>query len=150
VVTDDPQDVAESLDDDEITGSGDLDGWVEDGVDYPPDRPQGVNAYGITAQEEEVVEPFDERVAHSEPDPLVEELDRAARYEPRGGPDYDDVLGQPAGKLMGDDLEDDEENQAFGEAVDEEDDLSAEEAAIHVTEDPDMGSLDDGYLSDEN
>ncbi len=142
----DPQDLAEALDDDKVTDRDDRDGWVESGTEYPPDRPMGVNAYGITAQEDKIDEPLDERVAHEQPDPLVEELDRAADFADRDDNDYDDVLGQEVGKLVGEDGWGDDEAEAVGQAVGDEDDLSAEESAVHVTADPAMDPLGDGYI----
>jgi hypothetical protein len=105
----DPQDVAESLDDDELSDdhedpAGDL--------EYPPDHLVGVNQYGVTAGEERTDEPIDERISRETPEAgLVGEAD------------------PEAGRLIedGDDLD----------AIDApQRDLSAEESAVHLI-DPD-------------
>jgi hypothetical protein len=68
---DDPQFVAEELDPDELPGEGD--GVAGGGVaeEYPPTHLSGVNAYGITAGEERVDEPIEERTSSDEPDDLA-------------------------------------------------------------------------------
>lgn len=69
----DSQDMAELLDSDKPGGPDDPD--LE--PTYPLDRPLGIDQYGMTAAEEEVEEPFDERVLRDEPDPLA--VERAPR-----------------------------------------------------------------------
>ncbi len=67
----DEQDMAEALDSDHLGTPDDPD--VE--PDFPAEEPLGVDEYGLTAAEEQVGEPLDERVARETPDPLLQELD---------------------------------------------------------------------------
>jgi hypothetical protein len=53
---DDPQDQAEALDDDRLND------------EFPPERPLGVEEYGVTEAEERFGEPLEERVLREEPD----------------------------------------------------------------------------------
>jgi hypothetical protein len=117
----DRQDVAEALDADKIVD----DRGAEDELgDYPPDAPMGVEDYGVTDREEAVDEPLAERVAREEPDPLVAELDRRAAALDEG----DD-----AGESLV--LVDDDDNDVLtaGTGTGEQ---TAEEAALHVTDQP--------------
>lgn len=171
--TGDPQDVAEALDADKVAdqdGGPDLDQEVE--PDYPPDTPLGADDYGVTPAEEEAGEPLAERERRYEPDPLAREQDRSATSPVDEALQHvddaldDDVrielehLTDPEPVLPGDDdaavgrLVDptadatgapDDEADAVADAV-EADDLSAEEAAVRVTEDPPMGDPGDGYV----
>ena len=52
----DEDEQSEILDDDRLGG------------DYPPDEPLGVDEYGLTAAEQQVDEPLDERVRREEPE----------------------------------------------------------------------------------
>ena len=65
----DEQDQAEALDVDEI--DPEERGDNEELGDYPPTRLQGANQYGVTAAEESVDEPFEERISRDEPDDLI-------------------------------------------------------------------------------
>lgn len=122
----DSQDRAEALDDDKLADTSTTP--VED-LEYPPDEPMGVDAYGTTAAEERWDEPIDERVG---------------REEPEDGPIGDGMrLVDPDEGAAGDD-----EPDAVATAEDASD-LSAEEAAIHLTESPPMGD-GDGYLDGED
>jgi hypothetical protein len=105
----DPQDVAESLDEDEL--SNDDDDPVGD-LQYPPDHLTGANQYGVTAGEERTDEPIDERIS---------------RETPESGPAEE--RDAEVGRLVedGDDLNATEAPQR---------DLSAEESAVHRV-DPD-------------
>ena len=125
----DPQDVAEALDEDER--SDDVDD-PEGLLEYPPERPLGVEEYGTTAGEERVDEPLRARVA---------------REEPERGMHTDTTL---VGRLTQPGDEDpfavDDEAAAVADAF-AEPDLSAEEAAMHLTTPPPMGDdAGDGYL----
>jgi hypothetical protein len=62
----DPQDLAESLDDDKFGG------------DYPPDKLLGAQAYGAAGAEPHATENVTARAAREEPDDLAEALDREA------------------------------------------------------------------------
>src|SRR6056297_3392132 len=83
----DAQDVAELLDSDTVGVSEGPPGGRDDPdlePGYPPDRPLGVEEYGITAAEERVDESMEERVERETPDPLATRLDDAARgIDPR-------------------------------------------------------------------
>jgi hypothetical protein len=75
----DPQDIAEATDSDKIDEAGDDEVVPEV---YPPDRPIGVGAWGTTADEERRPEPLADFVEREEPDPLRDELGRAAEERP--------------------------------------------------------------------
>jgi hypothetical protein len=75
----DPQDIAEAVDADKIDDAGDDEVVTEV---YPPDRPQGVGAWGTTADEERRPEPLADFVRREEPDPLRDALDQAADERP--------------------------------------------------------------------
>jgi hypothetical protein len=105
-----------------------------------------------------------------------DEQDAAENLDPESLPDYDDPtetieeitaralgdrssrsrtnrtgandVGQIIGQLDADDISDDEA-QAVAEAIDgDDDDLSPEEAAMHITAAPPDGEVGDGYLDD--
>jgi hypothetical protein len=125
-MTDDPQDVAESLDLDKIVGDDDLTGdeFGEGLIDYPPDRPMGVGTVGVTPAEEDAGESFAERTSREEPDDLV-----------GGGLDVPEV-----GSLVDPDAMDhDDEEQLIAE-MEPATELSAEESAIHIETEPDAGA----------
>ena len=95
----------------------------------PRDRPLGAEAHGTTAAEARRGEAFADRVAREEPD----------GERPTGH----------AGRLVdgGDGLVDDEPTEIGRTAGFDDGGFSAEEAAVHVVEDPPgLGSGDDGYL----
>lgn len=77
----DSQDRAEALDEDKMRIDPAVDDDPGHDPDYPPNRPVGVDDYGVTAAEEWIEEPIEERADREEPDPLVEALDEA------GGPE---------------------------------------------------------------
>jgi Family of unknown function (DUF5709) len=118
-VSDDPQDVAESLDEDVIEIDDDLTGddYGEDLPDYPPDRPLGVGTVGITAVEEDAGESFAERTLREVPE----------RWRSRDVADVGQLVEPDAS------TEDDEEQEYAQEEPGL--DLSPEEAAMHI--DPD-------------
>lgn len=119
----DSQDRAEQLDDDKMAMT---DTPVED-LEYPPDEPMGVDAYGTTAAEERVDEPLDERVAREVPDEATEDAGmRLVDPDEGAGPD-----------------EEADSVAAASTATD----LSAEEAAVHRTDPPPMGD-GDGYVDE--
>lgn len=72
----DEQDRSEALDGDELPGDPD-----DPDTDYPLDQLLGADQYGLTAAEEEIDEPLEERVARETPDPLAVELDEEEREE---------------------------------------------------------------------
>jgi hypothetical protein len=124
----DAQDIAESLDSDKLPDYDDPEGLLE----YPPDHPLGVREYGTTAAEERVDEPLDERLR-------------------RDDRDEDDADEGTVGRLVEPGADDDglatedDEDEEVASSVDEED-LSAEEAAVHLTNAPPMRDLGDGYI----
>lgn len=134
----DDDNLSELLDDDKLPDS------------YPPDEPLGVNQYGITAAEEEIDEPLEERVTREVPDdmPTFEDSEEG---RPVG------VLVEPGDGILELDTEADAvateifgEDETLGDVAQEREgtDLSAEEAAMHITAAPPMGD-GDGYLEDE-
>lgn len=89
---------------------------------------------------------------YDDPSESVEEITARAvgdrshgtSHQPRGAAG----IGQIIGQLDADDITD-IEAQAVAEAIDDDDDdLSPEEAAMHITADPPPGQLGDGYLDD--
>ena len=134
--TAEPQDAAESLDGDKIA---DEEVFVDDELTViPPDQPIGVGTYGTTAAEDAIDEPIAERHDHEQP----EVWENAERLD-------DDPTA--VGRLVEPDqgMSSDEEPELVAEAVGGlSDELSAEEAAIHVTAAPPMGD-GDGYVDDE-
>ena len=116
-MSDDPQEVAESLDEDVVDDVDDLTGdeYGEGLPGYPPDRPLGVEAAGVTAVEEDAGESFAERTAHGVP-----EVGTA------------DDSGGHVGQLVEPDssMPDDEEELLADEVPGK--GISAEESAMHV------------------
>lgn len=135
----DPDDLSESLDDDNLP------------ADYPPDEPMGSLDYGTTRAEARIPEPLDERVKREKPaDAMIGEVDRAGRLvEPDqgGGPDLEkaavaDDIDQvaPHDKPVGDVGTGDVTVAETASELTQ--DLSAEEAAVHVEEEPDVDAPD--------
>ena len=167
----DPQDIAESLDDDKVDDDDDY--AEERGGDFPPDRPYGVDRMAMTPAEEAFPEPAGLRASREVPDPLAVELDRRAdelaSETPGGhGTPLDDDLATEDERLADDPelgdrgiedddvdrlvatsplLGDDEPALVAGE-VESLDDETAEEQAIHTTSDPPLRA-GDSYLEDE-
>lgn len=120
-MSDDPQDVAESLDEDVIDDTDDFDGDEigDDLPNYPPERPMGVNAVGVTAVEEDAGESFAERTAQEVPEVTTLEDDTSWEVGQLVDPDatsFDDEAQQIAEEEPGEPL-------------------SAEEAAMHIEPD---------------
>lgn len=164
----DDQYTAEATDGEVLSDDSDN---AEGALEYPPDRFQGVNQYGTTAGEERVDEPLAQHLARHVPDPF-DEIDeptpeelRELEREALGGPDstdeeVDDVYtdegfdvesDESIGRLVEPGAEDDgvyaedEEADLVARSVGEEKDLTAEEAAVHLTGEPPMGDLGGGY-----
>ncbi len=116
-VSNDPQDMAESLDEDVVDVDDDTSGdEYGDGLpDFPPDRPLGVEAFGVTAMEEDARESFGERTAHGVP-------------ENRRGDDERRHVGQLVEPNVS--TPDDEEEMIADEVPGES--TSAEESAMHI------------------
>jgi hypothetical protein len=166
----DAQDRAEALDSDVLSDDTDD---PEGELEYPPEHLLGARGYGTTAAEERVDEPLDERMRREVADPLdevdepdadeLDEIEAEEAYvedtledEIAEELDEDDVLARarPVGRLVEPGADDDgydlvdEESDAIATSADEdEEDLSAEEEAIHITADPPFGEAGDGYVS---
>lgn len=131
----DPQDVAEAFDDDVTAGD---DRGADDLETYdPPDRPLVVDHSGDESRPDQVAETLAERVRREEPEVRLGVLD-------------DDDF--EVGALVGDVGTLDQEPQlvalAARRAAEGDDLVPAEEAALHLTDDPPMLPLGDGYLDD--
>jgi hypothetical protein len=120
-MSDDSQDMAESLDEDVVGDVDDMSGdEYGDGLrDYPLDRPLGVDAFGVTASEEDAGESFAERTAHGMP----EFPDDGTIFEHAG------QLVEPNASTL-----DDEEELIADELGG--DTATAEEAAVHIEREP--------------
>ena len=128
----DDQDIAEALDDDQLAG------------DFPPEKPMGVDAYGVTPGEERWDEPLDERVRREVPEGgEADDRGIGALVDPDegGGPDTErDAVAE---------LADRERDETLGDVATElEAPPSAEESAMHLTTPPPMGD-GDGYVEEE-
>ncbi|MBK5223644.1 MAG: hypothetical protein JJE52_12395 [Acidimicrobiia bacterium] len=119
----DAQDRSEQLDDEKLAVTGS----PFEELQYPPDRPVGVNQYGTTAAEERIDEPLAERVLREEPEELPDPDGIRLVAPDRGGaPDTEAAAVATTSPATN---------------------LSAEEDAVHPTEAPPMGD-GDGYLDD--
>jgi hypothetical protein len=103
----------------------------------PSDRYEGANRFGTTVAEQRQGESLDQLLAQEEPDvdPLAESDDKDEDELTRRGPEQD----PRAGRLVAEDegLGPDEDDQAFAQdAGIDYGAASAEEAAIHVVDDP--------------
>jgi Family of unknown function (DUF5709) len=145
-----------SIDDEDQPGAESflLDRGVDDPLDEgysPPEKPRGVEAFGTTATEEREGESLEERIRQEEPDPamavddpLADDDDTAAG-EPGVFTEADEFLddgqvgGRRAGRLVDPDegVREDTEKDVVGSDVGIEGGAaSAEEAAMHVVEEP--------------
>jgi hypothetical protein len=144
-MTDDAQDVAETFDDD-VTAGDDRGGDDQETYD-PPDEPLVVDHRGDESQPDQVVETLAERVRREEPE--VGRAERVRREEPAVGlAELDDASA--VGALVGDAGELDEEPELVSRSARRTTGpdalVPAEEAAMHLTADPPMLPLGDGYL----
>lgn len=124
----------DSLDLDEAFGEEDVDGILD--TSYSPgERPRGIEAFGITAEEALRGESLDQRIAQEEPDPnFLDEDDEGDEQADAGG----SVGGPRSGRLVAPDegLGSDEEKDLVGFDVGiDAGAASAEEAAVHVISD---------------
>lgn len=140
----DDANLSELLDDDKLP------------AEYPPDEPLGVFEDELTVRGQQTDEPLEERVLREEPEVWEREpVDEPVGHlvEPESGQGLDLTKEAVASVVEGgsppDDL--DADDLAAGDtttrdvATERVDDLSAEEAAMHLTDDPPMGD-GDGYL----
>lgn len=135
-------DASVDLDDDELP------------EEYPPEQPYGVNER-LTAEEEQVGESLEDRVKRERPDHLGEDVGRVGRLVAPGGEgtadtEADEVAEEIAPRVRRDQL--DAGDPGFGgelldTAQEREDVIPAEEAAMHLTDEPPMGD-GDGYLDE--
>jgi hypothetical protein len=135
-------DASEGLDEDELP------------EEYPPEQPYGVNER-LTPEEEQVGESFEARTRRERPDRLGEDEGRVGTLVAPGGDEGDDdeadeVAFEIRPHTRRDQL--DAGDPGFGGdlrdfAADREEVIPAEEAAMHLTDDPPMDD-DDGYVSD--
>ena len=122
-------------------------GGVRDVLDTgwsPPERPWAVNDWGTTEAEEEAGESLDGRLARELPDQLDDEGDGLGDASDTDGELLDDEVGdRRAGRLVdaddGGTTDTDNELYARDEGIDGAA-ASAEEAAVHVVRDRDLGS----------
>jgi hypothetical protein len=134
---------SEPFEDDGVLDASDtLDGdLVTDPLDTgiaPADHWSGANRYGTTPAEERAGEPLDMRLAEEEPDidPYAEPGDNDEDELTRRGYERD----PRAGRLADDDgLADDGTDLTGWDAGVDGGGASAEEAAVHVVDDPDGG-----------
>jgi hypothetical protein len=117
-MSDDPQEVAEGLDEDVVDDVEDRNGdeFGEGLPQYPPDRPLGVNTVGVTPVVEDAGESLSERVLREEPENAPADA---------GGP-----LGQLADDSA---TSEDHEEKLIGE-LQPATELGPEERAIHIEE----------------
>jgi hypothetical protein len=95
-------------------------GDPQEGVSPPTDRPASFD-YGVTADEQSRSEPLDVRLRRERPDTVAGDDDAAVLV----APEDEDV-----------DLQDDEKDVVAREADEGLADVSAEEAAVHVIDEP--------------
>ncbi|HVF74234.1 MAG TPA: DUF5709 domain-containing protein [Acidimicrobiales bacterium] len=94
-----------------------------EGMMPPRDHPVAAEEFGITAEEERLQEPLAERVLREEPDVMADTLD-------------DDSVGRLVEPDQGVAGLDSERDAIASEAFGDTDALSAEEAAMHITDLP--------------
>ena len=124
--------IGDELEAEGIPRLDDSDPAVE-GMIPPRDFPQGVEEFGITAAEERMQEPLAERVLREEPDFDEDDLELELDDEDLAS-DVDHVgrLVEPESGV--DEIDETKEVVAF-EAEDASD-MTAEEAAMHITDEP--------------
>ncbi|MGC0364106.1 hypothetical protein ABH922_002090 [Rhodococcus sp. 27YEA15] len=123
-----------------------VDDILDEGIS-PPERPLGLNAHGLTGDEQAAGETLDQRLAEEEPDPYArlgdplldpsddDESERTSEF-----PGDDEVGHRRVGRLVAGDegRYEDEESELFAEDVGIDGGAaSAEEAAVHLIEDAD-------------
>lgn len=127
------QDMSEHLDDDKLGG------------DFPPDEPVGVEEYGITNHEQRFPEPIAERVEREIPDDLVAATGdgTGTLVAPDQGVGVDDERSLIAREVSGAGMEDlpvgdvgSDDVTRYGTVLDRSGDVAAEEAAVHIVDEP--------------
>lgn len=117
--------------------------------EFPPEQPYGVDER-LTAAEEQVDEPLADRVKRERPDTLGADAGRVGVLVDEGGPDTepDMVAEEIAPGIRRDQVDPGSPTLSEYMTQDKEEVISAEEAAMHLTDEPPMGD-GDGYLEDE-
>jgi hypothetical protein len=140
----DDDNLSELLDDDKLP------------AEYPPDRPLGVDEEELTVRGQQTDEPLEERIRREVPDvlPGVED-DSVGPLVAPGGDEGLDLVKESVATDAGagaEGYELDADDIASGDtttrdvATERVGGLSAEEEAVHLTDDPPLGD-GDGYLS---
>lgn len=138
----DPDDEGQLSAEDTLSDRG-LDDDLDEGYS-PPEKPRGLNAFGVTHAEAERGEPLDRRLAQEEPDPIARlDLDDYGRAtEPGEFFDAGQVGDRRAGRLVAPDEgygEDAEKDEIGSDVGIDGGAASAEEAAMHIVDDRDRG-----------
>ena len=122
--------------------------------EYPPEQPYGVNER-LTAEEEQAGESFEARTKRERPDRLGDDEGRVGRLVAPGGDEGDDDEADEVAFEVRPGIRRDQRDAGdpgfggdlFDTAQDREEVIPAEEAAMHLTDDPPMDD-DDGYVTD--
>ncbi|MER7003532.1 DUF5709 domain-containing protein [Dactylosporangium sp. NPDC000555] len=134
----DPDDEGQLSAQDTLSDRG-LDDALDEGYS-PPERPRGLNAFGVTQAEAERGEPLDRRLRQEEPDPSarLDLDDYGATTESGEFFDPDEVGDRRAGRLVAPDEgygEDAEKDEIGSDVGIDGGAASAEEAAMHIVDD---------------
>ncbi len=140
----DDDNLSELLDDDKLP------------AEYPPDEPLGVDEEALTVRGQQTDEPIADRVEREEPDMLGGmDDDSVGPLVAPGGDEGIDLTKESVASELGaapdrDDLDADDiasgDNTLRDVATERVEPRSAEEEAMHITDDPPLGD-GDGYLS---
>jgi hypothetical protein len=114
----------------------------------PPERPRGAEHYGVTAAEQQAGESLDQRLAQEVPEPGGEEGDGIGDYPGDGEPVDPEAGAARSGRLVSHDpgvpLEPGEDADLWASDVGIDGGAaSAEEAAMHVVDDPEARDGED-------
>jgi hypothetical protein len=114
----------------------------------PPERPLGAERYGVTAAEQQAGESLDQRLAQEEPESDDEAGDGIGDYPDNGEPVDPEAGERRSGRLVSHDagipLESGEDADLWASDVGIDGGAaSAEEAAMHVVDDPEAGYDED-------
>jgi hypothetical protein len=138
-MADENDDTSELLDDDVVP------------EEYPPEQPYGVGER-LTAAEEQSGESVEQRRRRERPDHLGEDIGRVGQLIAPGDEEgidleSDAIATEVAPHRRRDQLDPGDPTVDQDMTQDREEVLSAEEAAMHLTDDPPMDD-DDGYVND--
>jgi hypothetical protein len=117
----------------------------------PPERPLGATHHGVTAAEQRAGEPLDLRLSEEEPELGVEEGDGIGDYPDNGEPIDPEAGRSRSGRLVSHDpgvpLEPGEDADLWASDVGIDGGAaSAEEAAMHLVDDPEARDDEDDEL----